>query len=292
MEYKIDFKNFWSDHNKNCNWFTALLDRYNISYVVTEEDPNIIIYGPFGNGHNSIGDFQAPEDAPRIIYYTAENRRPDPRADLNLTFDHGIEYNNIRLPYFLTYYAVGYSFYSKDFQLKKENKEKFCCFVYSNCNWGDNVDNRNKLCLDLSQYKKVDAGGECLNNVEKNIPLGAGYKIEFQKEYKFCIAYENSLYPGYTTEKILHAYESNCIPIYYGSERIAEDFNKETFINAHDFNSSEELIEYIKRVDTDEELYNSYLNKPIFSDYWLDVFNDPEEKFFKDICNKILGIKI
>ena len=41
---------------------------------------------------------------------------------------------------------------------------------------------------------------------------------------------------------------------------------------------------------SDEELYNSYLNKPIFSDYWLDIFSDPEEKFFKDICNKILGV--
>ena len=151
--------------------------------------------------------------------------------------------------------------------------------------YSNNIEHRNKFCLDLSQYKKVDCGGSCLNNIgEKVID-----KLEFQKQYKFCIAYENSAHPGYTTEKILNAYQSNCIPIYYGSETIAKDFNKETFINAHDFNSNEELIEYIKRVDTDEELYNSYLNKPIYSDYWLDIFNDPENKFFKNICNEILG---
>ena len=105
--------------------------------------------------------------------------------------------------------------------------------------------------------------------------------------HKF-VAFENTSKPGYTTEKILEAYKSNCIPIYWGSTSIEDDFNPETFINAHDFDNDDELIDYIKKVDTDETLYNSYFNKPIYSKYWLDIFNDPEETYFKNIASKIL----
>jgi hypothetical protein len=38
------------------------------------------------------------------------------------------------------------------------------------------------------------------------------------------------------------AYLSNCIPIYLGSPNINNDFNPETFINAADFNSEDELF--------------------------------------------------
>ena len=140
--------------------------------------------------------------------------------------------------------------------LSKKETSKFCCFVYSN-----KVKFRNKFCIRLSKYKKVDCGGGCLNNIGKKVVN----KLNFQKDYKFCIAYENSCYPGYTTEKILDAYKANCIPIYYGSKTVIKDFNPETFINAHDFENDNDLINYIKKVDTDEALYNSYMGKNIFS---------------------------
>ena len=164
-------------------------------------------------------------------------------------------------------------------ELKTKKSEGFCCFVYSN-----EVEFRNNFCLQLSNYKKIACGGGCLNNVNGRVEN----KIEFQKKFKFCIAYENSIQPGYTTEKILQAYQSNCIPIYCGSETINDDFNPETFINAHNFKNNDDLINYIKKVDTDEALYNSYMNKPIFSKKWLDVFNDPAETYFKNIAYKII----
>tara|TARA_B110000208_G_C11508482_1_gene336022 strand:- start:138 stop:644 length:507 start_codon:yes stop_codon:yes gene_type:complete len=162
---------------------------------------------------------------------------------------------------------------------EKNNNNNFCCFVASN-----NVPNRNNFCKKLSNYKKIDCGGDCLNNIGGKVKN----KIEFQKKYKFCIAYENSSHPGYTTEKILEAYKSNCIPIYYGSKTVTDDFNPETFINAHNFNNDDELINYIKKIDTNERLYKSFLNKPIFSDKWLEIFNDPEESYFKNMAHKIM----
>ena len=40
--------------------------------------------------------------------------------------------------------------------------------------------------------------------------------------------------------------------------------NRDCFINYSDFNSMENLINYVKLVDTDESLYNQYLNQPLF----------------------------
>ncbi len=63
---------------------------------------------------------------------------------------------------------------------------------------------RNNFFLKISKYKKVDSGGLALNNI--------GYivknKLEFIKDYKFTIAFENSSYSGYTTEKITDAFIS------------------------------------------------------------------------------------
>ena len=86
----------------------------------------------------------------------------------------------------------------------------------------------------------------------------------------------------------MEAYKTNCIPIYYGSDKVAEDFNPETFINGHDFSTAEDLINYIKKVDNNEELYRSFLHKPIFSKKMLEIFNDPDEKYFKLIAQKII----
>ena len=48
--------------------------------------------------------------------------------------------------------------------LTKKPIHGFCSFVYSN-----SVKHRNDFCKQLSSYKKVDAGGNCLNNVGKKV---------------------------------------------------------------------------------------------------------------------------
>jgi hypothetical protein len=263
---RIKFINFWHNFPKNENYFTNLLRKYGYSFEVVDTNPDIIIFSVFGQ-------YRRPKNSVRTVHFTGENTRIVKGVNLNLTFDHTSKYNNIRLPLWLLQL-------DKKLTLTQKETEHFCCFVYSH-----HVPYRNNFCKRLSKYKTVDCGGKCLNNVGGKVKD----KIEFQKKYKFCIAYENSKHPGYTTEKILDAYKSNCIPIYCGSETISADFNPETFINAHDFDTDTALINYIKRVDTDESLYNSYMNKPIYSKRWIDIFNDPNETYFKTIAKKIIG---
>ena len=269
---RLKYLDFWKGFIPDRNYyFCKLLEKYGYKYELVDSKPDIIIFSCFGNYHKRLEENNIDTNIKKI-FHTGENVKSVKNADLNLTFDNSTDNNNIRFPLWILYG------YDKKAILIKTEKEGFCCFVYSN-----NVEHRNNFCKKLSKYKKVDCGGGCLNNIGGKVVS----KLDFQKKYKFCIAFENTKIPGYTTEKILESYKSNCIPIYYGSNTVTDDFNPETFINANNFETEKELIDYIKKVDTDDNLYNSFMNKPIFSKKWLDIFNDTEEIFFKNIAKKI-----
>ena len=157
-------------------------------------------------------------------------------------------------------------------------KSNFCNFVYSNCFAND----ARAIIFDkLSKYKHVVSGGRYKNNIGGCVQD----KLAFQSTCRFSIAFENSSYDGYATEKIMEAFAAGTIPIYYGDPRIAEDFYSESFINVHDFNSLDEVVEYVKKVDQDEELYYNMLNSPIvrikddnLKDFLYHIFDQPLEK--------------
>jgi hypothetical protein len=146
-------------------------------------------------------------------------------------------------------------------------KEFFCNFIYSNGHSRDRIDFFHKI----SRYKHV----ESLGHVERNndaLACGAythhGYllKQRFQARCKFSIAMENSYFPGYNTEKITDPLVARSVPIYKGDPRIAETFNPRAFINLDTFQSEDEAIEFIKIIDEDDALYQSYVDAPPFID--------------------------
>ena len=86
------------------------------------------------------------------------------------------------------------------FQSVKElGDKKFCNFVYSNSGNCDPI--REAFFHQLCKYKKVDSGGKYLNNIGKAV----GDKLQFIKDYKFTIAFENSSCSGLYYRKIIGA---------------------------------------------------------------------------------------
>ncbi len=159
-----------------------------------------------------------------------------------------------------------YNLYTEDYEralikhldIKDEYADrKFCNFVYSNENASKERDIFFSL---LNNYKKIDSGGRYKNNIGGAVEN----KYEFQMGYKFSIAFENSLSSGYTTEKILQAFSAKTIPIYWGNPKIGKDFNEKAFINCHAYNSFGEVIERVKEIDVDKELYLKILEEPAF----------------------------
>jgi len=252
-------------HDHLAQFFVALIgSRYDLVLVdVEQEKPDVLLFGDNNFGNNNMKFSR--DDCVKLLY-TGENQRPeDYDCDYAISFDHNFEPWHYRLPLYVIYmWALEYIHntpYDYNYIFNPEVKEKtdFASFVVSN----PKCEERNTFFKLLSEYKKVDSAGKLYNNINTNLE-GEQSKIDFLSSRKFNICFEPESHPGYTTEKILHAFYAGTVPIYWGSETIANDFNPASFINVHDFNSQEEAIEHIIKVDQDDELYASYINAPKF----------------------------
>ena len=69
---------------------------------------------------------------------------------------------------------------------------------------------------------------------------------------------------GYCTEKIMDAFKTKTIPIYYGDKNIESEFNKDAFINCNNKKDIDKVIRKIKEIDNNDELYLKMINEKIF----------------------------
>lgn len=271
--------------NVHDNFFVNIIKQYSgfkMEVVEPHQNPDVLFYSLFGH---SVGSYRAG----RKVFFAGESVPPRADADFNITFDASNAVN-ARVPVWVCYFDEAILRPNASGTMHK--REKFCSYIASQPGFENN---RERFVQQLStKYKRVDCGGKHLNNIGGAIPPGvnASGKIEHNKQYKFAIAFENKQYPGYVTEKICDAYKSGCIPIYWGTPDVVQDFNPSTFINANDFSDFDALIDHIRRVDCDDELYASYFKDPILSDAWMRIFADPAHAFFKQIVSDILTFDI
>ena len=118
--------------------------------------------------------------------------------------------------------------------------------------------------------------GDVENGTAENKPGGkwrnsfggrrVGDKLAFLRTGKFTLACENSAFPDYVTEKIVHAFAAHTIPIYWGAPNVAEDFNPEAFIDCSRFPSLEAVAEEVRRLDSDPTAYEAMLGAPVFKE--------------------------
>ena len=247
---KIAFTDFWHPNTeraiRNDNPIYRLLSkRFDLQL---SDHPDFLLYSCFGRKYLKYRCTR--------IFYTGENIRPDFRqCDFAFSFDYPITAKNYRLPLYKLYEHFD-EVKKKGQQLPDPGSQRFCNFVVSNRKAKERIE----FFRLLQKYKKVDSAGSVLNNMGGRI----GDKMDFLRRYKFTIAFENSSYPGYTTEKILDALIANTVPIYWGNPLVNRDFNPGCFINCHDFESFEEVVERVKEIDLDDDLYLAHLAAPVF----------------------------
>ena len=249
---KIDYVDFWPGLDKETFVFTNVLRKY--YDVEISESPDYVFCSCFGG---SSDHFKYP-GAVKILYL-GENIVPD----FNL-YDYAIGFNYIefedryiRLPLYALYTdsikpALDKHTFSDEYYLAKKG---FCNYVISN---PSAAPERDAMIDALNKYKTVDSGGKYRNNVGGPVPN----KKAFAEKYRFTMAFENSSTPGYTTEKILEAFSAQTIPIYWGSTRVAEEFNQESFINCNDYSSFEEVVERVKEINENDELFLKMIKTP------------------------------
>lgn len=256
----INFTGFWPSFNKTDNFFFNLLSKkYNVSIG---DKPDILFFAESGNEHIKYNCTK--------VFYTGENQRPDfGLCDYSFCFDYPVTDRNYRLPLYALWGDMTELVGRKpDIPAIVARKTKFCCFVISNAA----CQTRNIFFEQLSKYKQVDSGGRAFNNIGGAV----ADKLEFIKDYKFVISFENSSYPGYTTEKIYEPFVQHCIPIYWGNPLVHHDFNPASFVNSHDFASMDEVIKRIVEIDNNDELFADYLRQPAFLNDELNPFVNEE----------------
>lgn len=272
MSVSVRFVDFWDNFNPYNNFITPILQDIGDIAIIEEGEPDILIFSGFGEKHYLF------EDCIKI-YVTGENDVPNFNfCDYAISY-HYLELGNrhFRIPLnFLTGIA---SLRNSTCMMTSEEllQRDFCSIVISNNKCSDPI--RIKFWQELCQYKPIASGGMYNNNVGGPVVN----KLDFIRNFKFNIAFENSIVDGYTTEKILDACRAYSVPIYWGNKMVHKDFNPEAFINILDFDSIDNAIKHIIKVDNDPVLYLQYLRSDLLKNYPYEWYYGEFVAFLKNI---------
>ena len=144
--------------------------------------------------------------------------------------------------------------------------------------------------IDLLEARGVHVinGGSYKNTLGYTIPgpYNSKYMIDFISQYKFVISMENSYGEYYISEKIIHGFVAGTVPIYWGTDKVFEYFNKERFLYLKDDNaeSINTIIDYMVNI-TDQQYLEIVNKKVLIKDNLLDPIIESIQKVF--ISNEI-----
>lgn len=241
----VKFVDFWPTFNPEDNKFVEAL-RVNRDVVVLDSSddtaPDILFYSRCGYKHYEYDCLK--------IYFTGENDFPDfNECDYAISFyESDCGGRNLRYPLYMLY-EIGQASDPPVLSESDAFEREFCSLVMSN---SVNCHPKRIEIVDAVQsYRPIAYGGSFRNNVGGRV----AEKIPFINGYKFNLALENSIVPGYVTEKIIEPFAAATVPIYWGSDVVKKDFNPESFINVEDYSSFDSFLAALKRIDNSPDEY-------------------------------------
>lgn len=125
---------------------------------------------------------------------------------------------------------------------------------------------RELLVTELAKYNiSVDIYGDCG-------PLNCSQTADcygiLSKQYKYWLAFENSICADYITEKMFNAQRVGMLPIVYGNSNTFQQFGiPHSFINILDFHSIQSFAEYLIN-QLDSNVNDEYFNYFQWTKYW------------------------
>jgi hypothetical protein len=208
------------------------------------------------------------ESGVRNVWWTGENIRPP----IHRSFDHFVSFDQDSFGGVNTYFPLFYieallpstgtlerigvrKLEAEELTLGRSNsnlnfeKQKFACAFINN---PDPV--RIAAIQALSRFGQVDVFGRYSGRPVKS-------KSEIARNYKYMICFENDIYPGYVTEKLLDAYLAGTVPLYWGDLGEEKHINRNSFLNLKDFPSLEAFAKVVASMDADQycEIYSQPL---------------------------------
>lgn len=248
----IKFVDFWSTFNALDNKIVeALSCGRQVSVIPADSDevPDILFYSRYGFSHYKYDCCK--------IYFSGENDFPNlNECDYSISFyPYDCGGRNLRYPLYMLYEteeAANPPRLDDNTALGRG----FCSLVMRN---NTNCDPLRIRIIDrISEIEPLAYGGSFRNNQGGCVDN----KIEFISRFRYNLALENSIMPGYVTEKLLEPYAAATVPIYWGDSAATRDFNPESFINVNDFDSLDSLARHIRRLNDNPAEYLRILRAP------------------------------
>ena len=146
----------------------------------------------------------------------------------------------------------------------------FMCAVVSN----GNFPHRTALIRQWSQLATevglaFHSAGAHANNVGHTAPTdGNAYKA-WIAQHRWMLCMENTDQPYYITEKILNAYESGVVPVYWGCLEAVKVFNPDAFVWLDPEGKAEDMaaaFEYVVALNNNEVAYEAMRRQPLLLD--------------------------
>lgn len=255
LEGYIQFSNFWPEFDEESNFILqALVGQEGFSPIEVTSvfaTPPRSLLKQISSRMKPATKNRYSEIPTRKVWFTAENIRPPvgDHFDSFVSFDQDT-YGGVNFYFPLLYAELllrekqwtkrrGIDLEKKELLNPRQSlrtKDKFVCAFISN---PEPV--RMRAIDELRKYGEVDVYGPNFINTRLS-------KYETAREYKFMLCFENDLYPGYVTEKLLDAYACETVPLYRGLFGREEHVNKKALINASDFDSLAAFCDYVGKL--------------------------------------------
>lgn len=283
----LSFRNFPFDFNPRDNFFRSLILEPRIQGI---DLPDIDFYGCYPEKNLASKAFLYTKsriyssamtdwlkfqngtpvhlDKNKLNFWTTfENRRPPVDSSL-YTFSFDIDSykgRNFYLPLIYLYmdlelktpYSPRHSV-TQDFALNSRpipkhldfKNRKFACTFINNPH-----PTRIRAIREFSVNHEIDIFGRFSKNY-------VSQKIETGKNYWLNFCFENDLFPGYVTEKVLEAWLSYSIPVYWGDDA-GRILNSDAIVNLKDFESMDQFLNYLDFLLNNQKIMKEMISQPI-----------------------------
>jgi hypothetical protein len=273
----VSYRRFWPNFNKNENFISQALTDSSFEgeievtsvFETTSQKLLAAALRRFGlpRGKHSIN--RGKTELVRKVWFTGENKRPphSNQFEAFISFDQDpMGGKNAYFPLFYVDLLIshpeatlrrgrGFPDPQKllEPRVSRSEKPKGVCAFISN---GEPT--RLRAIEELSKWIDVDVYGPW---VKRPVPN----KYQIAQDYKFTLCFENDLFPGYITEKLLDAYICDTVPLYWGNLGLERHINRSSFINAFDHESLELFAERVGKLsrETYEAIYVEPLMKSL-----------------------------
>uniref|UniRef100_A0A7S3G316 Fucosyltransferase n=1 Tax=Palpitomonas bilix TaxID=652834 RepID=A0A7S3G316_9EUKA len=156
-------------------------------------------------------------------------------------------------------------FMSPPVPLSKKRTDAPAAYIQSNC-----LSFRDNYVKELMKHMNVHSYGRCVHN--KNFDDGqaggggwarGGWNqaMRTRAQYKFSLAFENSISDYFVTERFFHSFAVGTVPVYMGAKN-AQVFapSNHSMIHVQDFESPKALAQYLNFLNDNDEEYEKYLS--------------------------------